>query len=48
MISGLLGPTFLFLAQRMPADLAAVVSLISIKAVGFLIGTLFSTYLYAW
>ncbi|CAF1288282.1 unnamed protein product [Rotaria magnacalcarata] len=48
MFTGLLGPTFPFLSQRMPADLPAVIWLIAIKAIGFLIGTFLSAYLYAW
>ena len=48
MFTGLLSPTFLFLSQHMPADLSAVVWLIGIKAIGFLIGTFLSVYLYAW
>ncbi|CAM2699286.1 unnamed protein product [Rotaria socialis] len=48
MFTGLLGPTFPFLSQLMPADLSAVTWLIAIKAIGFLIGTLLSAYLYAW
>jgi hypothetical protein len=48
MFIGLLGPTFPFLSQRMPADISAVVWLIAMKAIGFLIGTLLSAYLYAW
>ncbi len=45
---GLLSPTFTFLAQRMPADLSEIIWLIGIKAIGFLIGTFISAYLYAW
>jgi hypothetical protein len=48
MFTGLLGPTFPFLSQRMPADLSAIIWLIAMKAIGFLIGTLLSSYLYAW
>ncbi|CAF3964625.1 unnamed protein product [Rotaria sp. Silwood2] len=48
MLTGLLGPTFLFLSQRMPANLSAVIWLIGIKAIGFLIGSFLSVYLYAW
>jgi hypothetical protein len=48
MLTGLLGPTFPFLAQRMPADLSAVIWLIAMKAIGFLIGTFLSAYLYGW
>lgn len=48
MFTGLLGPTFSFLAQRMSVDTSSVVWLIAIKAIGFLIGTLLSAYLYAW
>ncbi|CAF1411422.1 unnamed protein product [Adineta steineri] len=48
MFTGLLGPTFPFLAQRMPADLSAIIWLIPMKAIGFLIGTLLSAYLYTW
>jgi hypothetical protein len=48
MFTGLLSPTFLFLSQRMPADLSAIIWLIALKAIGFLIGTFLSSYLYAW
>lgn len=48
MFTGLLGPTLPFLSQRMPADLSAIVWLIGMKAIGFLIGTLLSAYLYSW
>lgn len=48
MFTGLLGPTFPFLAERVPTDLSAIVWLIAMKAIGFLIGTLLSTYLYTW
>jgi len=48
MFTGLLGPTFPFLSQRMPADLSAIIWLIAMKAIGFLIGTFLSSYLYAW
>ena len=48
MFTGILGPTFPSLAQRMPADLSAIIWLIALKAIGFLIGTLLSVYLYAW
>ena len=48
MTVGLLGPTFIFLSQHMPADLSAIVWLIALKAMGFLVGTLVSAYLYVW
>lgn len=48
MFSGLLGPTFPFLAQNMSTELSSVVWLIAVKAIGFLIGTCLSSYLYTW
>jgi hypothetical protein len=45
---GLLGPTLTFLGQIMSTDASATIMLINIKAIGFLIGTLLSAYLYAW
>jgi hypothetical protein len=48
MFIGILGPTFPFLAQNMPADLSAIIWLIALKAIGFLIGTFLSAYLYSW
>lgn len=48
MFVGILGPTFPSLAQRMPADLSAIIWLIALKAIGFLIGIHLSVYLYSW
>ncbi|CAF1066838.1 unnamed protein product [Rotaria sordida] len=48
MFTGLLGPTFQFLSQHMSSELSAVTWLISMKAIGFLIGSFLSAYLYAW
>jgi len=48
MFTGLLGPTFPFLSQHMPADLSEIIWLIAMKAIGFLIGTFLSAYLYSW
>jgi len=48
MFTGLLGPTLPFLSQQIPAELSSVIWLIALKAIGFLLGTILSTYLYSW
>ena len=48
MFTGLLGPTFPFLVERVSSDLPTVSWLIAMKAIGFLVGTFLSVYLYAW
>ncbi|CAF0786224.1 unnamed protein product [Didymodactylos carnosus] len=46
--AGILGPTFVFFANKIQTDVAAIIWLISMKASGFFIGTLLSVYLYDW
>lgn len=48
MLTGLLGPTFLYLSQNMFTELSSVIWLIAVKAIGFLIATVLSSYLYTW
>ncbi|CAF4543322.1 unnamed protein product, partial [Rotaria sp. Silwood2] len=48
MFTGLLGPTFPYLAQKMSTNLPSVIWLIVVKGIGFLIGTYLSSYLYTW
>ncbi|CAF1406387.1 unnamed protein product [Adineta ricciae] len=48
MITGLLGPIFPFLAENLSTESHSIIRLITIKAVGFLFATYFSSYLYTW
>ncbi|CAF0868137.1 unnamed protein product [Didymodactylos carnosus] len=48
MFVGILGPTFIFSANKIQTDVAAVIWLIALKGIGFFIGTLLSVYLYSW
>ncbi|CAF2107753.1 unnamed protein product [Rotaria magnacalcarata] len=48
MFTGLLGPTFSYLEQKLSTKLSSIVWLIAVKAIGFLIGTCLSSCLYTW
>ncbi|CAF1081117.1 unnamed protein product [Rotaria sp. Silwood1] len=48
MFTGLLGPTFPYLAQKMSTKLSSIIWFIVVKGIGFLIGTCLSSYLYTW
>ncbi|CAF3827644.1 unnamed protein product [Adineta steineri] len=48
MFTGLLGPTFPFLAENLSTEVSSIVQLITVKAIGFFIGTCLSSYLYTW
>jgi hypothetical protein len=48
MFTGLLGPTFPLLEESILTELSSIVRLITVKAIGFFIGTCCSSYLYIW